>query len=133
MLFSLFEESTGRILMAMEVPAVEDALLNLESGQLLIEGRYDGETHYVAGGNVPTARPVVPEPVQDGHLFGWPDPPPGLTARVYDLWITPPHLLVDTPLSAPDCALYLVEGGNNYRIELSADFPWLPRVMEVSI
>ncbi len=132
MQFTMFEEITGRIVMAMEVPAVEDALANLLPGHLLIEGRHDGETHYITAGKVATPRPIIPEPVRDGHLLSWTDPPEGLSARVYDPWIQPPHLLVDTPLSAPDRGLCPVEGGD-CRIELSAGFPWLPRGMEVRL
>lgn len=131
--FSMFEEATGRIVMAMEVPSAEDAIANLTPGHLLIAGHYDGETHYIVGGDVPTLRPTIPAPIQDGHLLSWADPPEGLTARVYDLWIEPPHLLIDTLLSAPDAGLNLVAGGNDYRIDLTASFPWLPRSMEVTV
>ncbi len=131
--FSMFEAATGRIIMAMEVPSVEDAIANLSPGHLLIAGRHDGETHYIAGGNVPTSRPTVPAPVQSGRMFSWADPPVGLTAQVYDLWIQPPHLLIDTLISAPDAGIYLVDPGNDYRIDLTAGFPWLPRSMEVSV
>lgn len=133
MQFSIFEELTGRIPMAMEVPAIEDAIENLTSGQLLIEGLYDGDLFYIAEGNIVTPRPTIPEPVQEGHLLGWADPPPGLTARVYDMWTDPPHLLADTLLSAPDCGLNLIEGGTTYRIELDGAFPWRPRTMEVTL
>jgi len=90
------------------------------------------EDHYYDGVAI-VPRPTIPEPVQSGRLFSWADPPEGLSARVYDLWIEPPHLLIDTPISAPDAGLYLVEAGNDYRIDLTASFPWLPRSMEVSV
>ena len=129
MQFTMFEEITGRIVMAMEVPAVEDALANLLPGHLLIEGRHDGETHDIAGGNVATPRPIIPEPVRDGHPLSRAAPP---EVRVHDPWIQPPHPLVDTSLSAPGRGLCPVEGGD-CRIELSATFPWLPRGMAVRL
>ena len=131
MQFSIFEEATGEILMAMEVPTIEAATDNLRPGQLLVEGFFDGANHYVAAGVV-TPRPTIPQPTPDGNFLRWSDPPPGLTARVFDLWIDPPHLLVDTPLSAPDCGLHLAQGGAGYRIDLAADFPWLPRILEIA-
>ena len=105
-------------------------------GELVIGAPPEATTddHYYDG-TVIVPMPFVPEPAisENGHRMDWADPPAGLIARVYDLWIDPPHLLIDTALSAPECALYLVEGGVNYRVELSASFPWLPRVMEVSL
>ena len=133
MQFSVFDAADGRIQMAMEVPTANDAIGNLQPGQLLVEGLYDGDLWYVAEGGIPTPRPVIPAPVQDDHLLSWADPPAGLSARVYDLWIVPPHLLIETPLSAPDCGLHLISGGTTYRIELSAAFPWRDLVMEVTI
>lgn len=132
MQYSIFEEATGKILMAMEVPTIEAAMDNVQDGQLLIEGWYDGATHYVTPDDEPALRPTIPQPVEDGNFRRWPDPPPGLTARVFDLWIDPPHLLVDTPLTAPDCGLHLAQGGAGYRIDLTADFPWLPLTVEVA-
>ena len=131
MQYSIFDEANGKILMAMDVPSLDDAIANLQPGQLLVEGWYDGATHYVFGGAI-TPRPSIPQPVEDGNFRRWSDPPPGLAARVYDLWIDPPHLLVDTPLSAPDCGLHLAQGGAGYRIDLTADFPWLPITLEVA-
>ena len=131
MQYSVFQESTGQILMAMDVPTTDDAIANLQPGQLLVEGMADGATHYVSGGAI-TPRPTIPVPTEDGNFRRWSDPPPGLTARVYDLWTDPPHLLVDTPLSAPDCGLHLAQGGAGYRIELTADFPWRPLTLEIA-
>lgn len=129
--FSAFDETTGEIVMAMEVPEVENALENLASGQLLIGGYYDGAVWYVGPEGDPILRPTIPAPVQEGQLLTWETPPPGLTALVYDLWTEPPHQLAETPLSAPDCGIFFVEAGA-YRLDLTADFPWLPLSMEVS-
>lgn len=92
------------------------------------------EGHYYDGTAI-IPMPLVPEPVvsDGGHRMDWADPPVGLTARVYDLWIQPPHLLAEALISAPDAGLYLVAGGNDYRIDLTADFPWLPRTLEVNL
>ena len=132
MQFTVFEKTTGRIGLKMEVPSADDAIANLQPGQLLVEGLYDGAAWYIAAGGTPTPRPEIPQPAQDGNFLRWPDPPPGLRSKVHDLWIDPPHLLVDTPLTAPDCGLHLPEAGAGYRIDLSADFPWLPITLEVA-
>lgn len=129
---SIFDAASGRILKSGTFADIDEAAANCPDGSGMIEGEFDPNEFSVLDG-MAVPRMVIPAPIRDGHLLSWPDPPPGLAARVYDLWIVPPHLLADTPLSGPDCGLYLVEGGSSYRIALSADFPWLPRTMEVSI
>ena len=131
LVFTAFDPATGAVISNMTASTLDDALLNLGPGHLLIEGFHDGETHYIAGGNVPTLRPTIPAPAQEGQLLTWETPPPGLTALVYDLWTEPPHQLAETPLSAPDCGIFFVEAGA-YRLDLTADFPWLPLSVEVS-
>lgn len=106
-------------------------------GEIVVETSEDAlpETHYYNGSAIVT-RPTIPEPQViggDDHLRGWASPPPGLRAKVYDTYGEPPILLIDTPLSAPDCALYLVQGGVDYLIELTADFPYLPISVNVSL
>ena len=128
---SIFDLVTGQILKSGQFSDLAEAALNCPEGTAMIEGEYDTNAYSIVDGAA-VLRPVIPNPVQEGHLLTWPDPPLGFAARVYDTWTVPPHLLVDTPLSAPDCGLLLVEGGNTYKIDLTADFPWVPTSLEVS-
>lgn len=84
---------------------------------------------------VSTPRVEIPDPetpAGDDRMRVWNAPPPGLRARVYDPWIDPPHLLVDAELHGPDAALLFPDPGI-YVLDMTADFPWMPKRMEVTI
>lgn len=93
------------------------------------------ETYYWNGTAI-VARPTIPAPTPAPGEANWLQfsaPPAGLWAKVYDTYTEPPHLISDTALTAPDCGLYLVEGGVTYLIELTADFPYLPLTFTVEL
>lgn len=89
--------------------------------------------HYIKDNQILVPQPVpAPSISGSGHILEWDSPPVGLHAKVYDPYISPPHLIADTALTGPDCALHLVQGGETYIVELTADFPFQPVTLEVN-
>lgn len=133
--YSIFDLTNGKYRRTIEAPDWDNIAINYDAGtEIAVEGICTDAEYY--NGSAIVTRPTIPEPQViggDDHLRGWASPPPGLHAKVYDTYGEPPILLIDTPLSAPDCALYLVQGGVDYLIELTADFPYLPITVNVSL
>lgn len=89
--------------------------------------------YYDGAAIVPFPKIPMPTISESGHRLDWANPPAGLHAKVYDPYVVPPHLIADTDLTGPDCALYLVQGGERYVVELTASFPFQPLMLEVDV
>lgn len=128
----VFVDEEGAIIGSGSFPTIDEANLSVEEFGFAVpmpEAGMPDDTDFWNGLEF-QPRPSVPTPTVDeyGYKLAFDDPPSGLRARVYDAEITPPHLLYDGPLSAPDCSLRFVDT-SAYLVELEADFPFQPRTL----
>lgn len=134
MFFTFYYTDTGEIAGTVDVPSLADAIPNAPAGTAVVSGAVNKDTHYFDAEGIPVARPDIPDPTAPDNdmVIRWTFPPPGFKVKVYDEWTAPPTLLIETPLSAPNCGLQFTLPYSKFIVEMTADFPWIPRTIEVN-
>lgn len=110
-------DSTGRCLMSMDMPDLENAQLNVETGQILVEGEYGADIWY--DGSAVAIRPVIPAPVWTEQGLVFPDDIPSLVVRVLEDEYGR-SVVASGPGETHGTLWFRTRGG--FRIEAEADF-----------
>lgn len=133
-MFTIYDPATGKIHMPVEAPDLATVVANCPEHMSITEGWFEEASHFIDGAGQGQPRPIIPGPSEPDLdlVVRWLSPPPGFRAVVYDLWTVPPTLLIDTDLALPDCGLRFTYGGAQFRVDLTANYPWLPSSWEVT-
>lgn len=122
-------DSQGLWLKSLHVPSLEDALLNTEEGDILVESTYTEAYYYNTATETPELRPTMPMPTITDQAVAFADPvPPGLTAQFWD-FTHGGYEMTNGPTTVPDGKLWIVTSGR-YVVEFVADFPYLSTLYE---